>query len=448
MNQFAKTFSLSACALAASLLISACGGGTVTDTTPPTVAITSASGTGGTATFTFTFNEELAANTFVIEDILVTGGTAASLTQVDATHFTLTVTPTGSAVTVSVAANKFDDLAHNFNTVAASNTLTVTADTVLASFDEATPLVFLGFNGAEGSAIEAGPAGGSGNAIKVLRTGGDPFAGAKVTAAAINLTTTNNTISARVYSPTAGTPMVLKLEGPGISTGDMPAVETVVVGWQTLTWVVPASAISTAYKDIVMLPNLGTIASVSPGETYFFDDFKLVGGGASNGGGGGGGGTPNPTAEMGSFGPVTLPLATAGDQFGFIQSGDGIFASDYEGAIDANGNHASWTNAVSRGAASNGNIGFFNDPAMDNASQKLDANGWIVGSLDNPGGVPNFFRFFVFSGAAAPFVNSWMGMFVNAPNNGLVDVSGFGSIKLKMWGPAEMYQQSNLNPVV
>jgi len=242
--------------------------------------------------------------------------------------------------------------------------------------------------------------------------------------------------------------MVLKLEGPGISTGDMPAVETVVVGWQTLTWVVPASAISTAYKDIVMLPNLGTIASVSPGETYFFDDFKLVGGGASNGGGGGGGGTPNPTAEMGSFGPVTLPLATAGDQFGFIQSGDGIFASDYEGAIDANGNHASWTNAVSRGAASNGNIGFFNDPAMDNASQKLDANGWIVGSLDNPGGVPNFFRFFVFSGAAAPFVNSWMGMFVNAPNNGLVDVSGFGSIKLKMWGPAEMYQQSNLNPVV
>lgn len=239
--------------------------------------------------------------------------------------------------------------------------------------------------------------------------------------------------------------MVLKLEGTGISTGDMQAVETVVVGWQTLTWVVPTSAISTAYKDIVMLPNLGTVASVTPGETYYFDDFKLVGGGASTGTGGGTSVTPNPTAEMGSGGAVTLPVATAGDAVGFVLAGDGVFASDYVGAMDTNNLHASWTNAVTSG---NGNIGYFNDPAMSTATVKLDENGWIASGLDNPGGIGNFFRYFVFTGTAAPFANSYMGMFANSPNNGTVDVSTYGNIKLKLWGPAEMYQQSNFNPTV
>jgi len=318
-------------------------------------------------------------------------------------------------------------------------------DTVLASFDETSALAFVGFNGGEGSAVVAGPTGGSANAAKVLRTGGDPWAGAKVTVSAINLSSANHTISARVYSPTAGTPMVLKLEGTGISTGDMQAVETVVVGWQTLTWVVPTSAISTAYKDIVMLPNLGTVASVTPGETYYFDDFKLVGGGASTGTGGGTSVTPNPTAEMGSGGAVTLPVATAGDAVGFVLAGDGVFASDYVGAMDTNNLHASWTNAVTSG---NGNIGYFNDPAMSTATVKLDENGWIASGLDNPGGIGNFFRYFVFTGTAAPFANSYMGMFANSPNNGTVDVSTYGNIKLKLWGPAEMYQQSNFNPTV
>ena len=39
MNHLAKTFSLSACALAASLLISGCGGADTADTVAPTVTI-------------------------------------------------------------------------------------------------------------------------------------------------------------------------------------------------------------------------------------------------------------------------------------------------------------------------------------------------------------------------------------------------------------------------
>ena len=73
--------------------------------------------------------------------------------------------------------------------------------------------------------------------------------------------------------------MVLKLENAtdaGINTGDLQATQAVVVGWQTLTWTVPADKVGGAYSWVVILPNLGTKASADPGETYYFDDIKLV----------------------------------------------------------------------------------------------------------------------------------------------------------------------------
>jgi len=151
-------------------------------------------------------------------------------------------------------------------------------DLGLASFDEASPLTFTGFNGAETSSIAAGPAGGNGNAGKIIRLGGEVWAGAKVNVGVIPLTATNRTISARVHSAVAGVPMVLKLENESddkINTGDIQATQAVVVGWQTLTWVVPADKVGPQYSWVVMLPNLGTKASDSPGETYYFDDIKL-----------------------------------------------------------------------------------------------------------------------------------------------------------------------------
>jgi hypothetical protein len=151
-------------------------------------------------------------------------------------------------------------------------------ETLLASFDGAALPRFEGFNGGETSAIAAGPAGGSGNAGKIIRLGGEVWAGAKANVGPIALTASQRTISARVHSAVAGVPMVLKLENESdasINTGDMQATQAVVVGWQTLTWVVPADKVGPAYSWIVMLPNLGTKASASPGETYYFDDIKL-----------------------------------------------------------------------------------------------------------------------------------------------------------------------------
>ena len=63
------------------------------------------------------------------------------------------------------------------------------------------------------------------------------------------------------------------------------------------------------------------------------------------------------------------------------------------------------------------------------------------GTIDNPGGVPSFFRYFVFTAPGSTFAASYMGLYANSPTNGTVDVSGYASIKLKLWGPAEMYKE-------
>ena len=279
MNQLAKTFTLSACALAASLLISACGGGgTGTDTVPPTVAITSAAGTGGAVMFTFNFSEAIKDGTFLVEDVAVAGGTAGALSKVTAMQYTLLVTPTTGAISATVAVGKYSDVANNANTVSATNTYAAVADTgtVLANFDTAVPGVRNnsdtgGFN----SIVTTAPAGGgSGSALEVLRNGVTNYA-LSVLDVTIPFTATRKTLSARVYSPTAGIPMKMKLEGPaGAVLADLAANEAVVVGWQTLTWTFNPDLTKT-YNAIVLLPNIGEI-DVSPGKKYYFDDITLL----------------------------------------------------------------------------------------------------------------------------------------------------------------------------
>ncbi|MCP5270426.1 MAG: hypothetical protein H6932_04265 [Burkholderiaceae bacterium] len=285
-----RALTRSAAALAVAALVAACGGGDVDpppDTVPPTVAITddvSAATAGGVVTFTFTFSEDVG-ESFVAEDVLVTGGTAGTLTKVSDTVYTLAVTPpadTAGTISVSVAAAKFRDLANNDNVAEATATQafdTQTAPpaggTVLANFDDVSPPV-AGFEGAEGSAVEAGPAGGgSGNSFKVLRSGGQVYA-LGIIETAVPVSDTRRTISAQVYSPTAGIPMIMKIEGPdGANSGDVQANETVVQGWQTLTWTFTGTDVSKTYNKIVLLPNLGTV-DAPPGQAYFFDAITLL----------------------------------------------------------------------------------------------------------------------------------------------------------------------------
>jgi Bacterial Ig-like domain len=130
MNQIKKYFATSACALATSLLVTACGGGGASapaDTIAPTVTITDSVATAtatGAVTFTFTFSESVGTS-FTVDDITVTGGTKGAFTMVSTTQATLVVVPTANAIgtiTVTVDAAKFSDTSSNANIAAATAT--------------------------------------------------------------------------------------------------------------------------------------------------------------------------------------------------------------------------------------------------------------------------------------------------------------------------------------
>jgi beta-glucanase (GH16 family) len=125
-----------ACVMAAALLVSACGGGggSESDTSPPTVSISSAAAPGGTVLFTFAFSESVGTS-FAAEDVTVTGGnTAAAVSQVDATHYTLSVQPVSGTVSVTLGAGRFSDSSHNVNVAAASHSYTDVGSSVPAGY--------------------------------------------------------------------------------------------------------------------------------------------------------------------------------------------------------------------------------------------------------------------------------------------------------------------------
>lgn len=186
------------------------------------------------------------------------------------------------------------------------------------TFEAATNPTVTEFGGAGYVADQPGPAGGTGNALKIIRNGGDVFAGVWITIPAIPNNAGPQTISALVYSPTAGIPFVAKAEfGDNQGTDDVPANETVVAGWQTLTWTFTSFDATKVYNRFTILPNLGTVDS---NKEYYVDDIKLVGGG---GGGGGaatfsdGFATGGLTANGGAFGGFS-----GSNQDGFNCSGD------------------------------------------------------------------------------------------------------------------------------
>ncbi len=199
-------------------------------------------------------------------------------------------------------------------------------------------------------------------------------------------------------------------------------------------------------------PNKASISQMKfdtplPGAGTLYVDNIYFWGAASVGGG------TNLAGEMGSGGPQTMTVATASLRtpnggLTFFVNGEGMFAADYVGSAEAFApfNLAAWPSAHTASypgtsILAGGSIGYFQDDVgLSNSANKITEGGYVVGSGLDPNGAPNFFRYFVMKGPALP--NSYMGLFVNAPNNGTVNVSAFTRIKFRMWGPQKMYEST------
>ena len=301
---------LNACALAlAALGLAACGGGSgepppvttqTADTKAPTVTITNnvtAETATGPVTFSFSFDKDVGTS-FTADDITVTGGTASAFTRIGGSAATLLVTPTASAsglVVVSVAAGKVSDASGNTNAaVSSQKAFNTIVRTKLVTFQESKPPVLAGFGGSEDATIVTDPTDATNKVAKVVKSAtAELYAGVTVSICPNNalvklpFSSTQTSMSARVWSPDAGIPVRLKVENAadGSKSVETEATTTVGSGWQTLIFnfanaVTGTAALNTAttYDKASIFFNFGkTGAQVGSAKTYYFDDLAFEG---------------------------------------------------------------------------------------------------------------------------------------------------------------------------
>jgi hypothetical protein len=342
MNHIRSPFALSAVALAATILVAACGGGDAeappaagtsstgtvgaADTVPPTLTISNGAA-GATATgdvtFTFTFSEDVGIS-FTADKVTVAGGTKGTFLRVGTTQATLVVSPTANAtgtVNVSVAAGAVKDLAGNAN--AAASTVSVAFNTVpptcvtgggaaapaaggtaVVTFDESTAPLLTDFGG-EASSIVADPSTASNKVLKITKPlAANLWAGTTVSKGANQSVTTlpfaaaATKMTVRVCSPAVGIHVRLKVEDAADPTHSVEteAITTVANGWETLTFDFASPATGTAglnlaytYNKVSVFPDFGkgSDAAGNPlpaDRTYYIDSINFSPAAATTGG--------------------------------------------------------------------------------------------------------------------------------------------------------------------
>jgi hypothetical protein len=141
--------------------------------------------------------------------------------------------------------------------------------------------------GGNTSSIVTDPSVSSNKACKVIKSStAELWAGTTIGAStgfstAIPFTSSAKTISMRVYSPTIGTPIRMKVEDPndGGKSVETEATTTVANAWQTLEFNFANQATGTAainlaytYKKLSVFFNFGTTGAIAGEKTYYFDD--------------------------------------------------------------------------------------------------------------------------------------------------------------------------------
>ena len=243
------------------------------------------------------------------------------------------------------------------------------ATTTTITMDEATAPTLTGFGGAEDSTVVADPTNAANKVAKVVKSAtAELWAGTTISnlanqaIAPIGFTASNKTITARVWSPTAGTPVRMKVESATDPTKSVEteASTTVASGWQTLSFnfATPAAGtaaldLATTYNKLSVFFNFGTTGAAAGGaRTYYVEDISYPAPAATGGGGGGSTGTVTFSTGFG-----TTATALGGAYGGYSGSSvDGFNC----GAPASCGSGGSFTPAVA--AADSGFFYYYQTP--------------------------------------------------------------------------------------
>jgi len=304
---------------------------TVVTATPPTVAISGTSGTAvnGPFTLTFTFSKDVGTS-FTAGDVVLNVGTAAATaTRVDATHYTLVVTPPASGsgtINISVPVGSFQDSGSNLNTAAASASQTYDMSVAATSYAvvdfNTSGLTYLAsdFGGAATTLdFPTPPAGGPSTPVaRVIKTSGaNTWAGTTFSVGyadsvgTMPFTASHTKLTAVVYSP-ASIDWKLKVEDANDPTHTVETeTVTAAAGWQTLTFDMANQSTGTAalnpaytFNKVDIFPDWNV--SPSADLTYYVGPITFLGASGPSA-------PPLPTPSGGS--PATgaaAPTLTAG----------------------------------------------------------------------------------------------------------------------------------------
>ena len=147
---------------------------------------------------------------------------------------------------------------------------------VFLTFDETTPVFTdMGAYGGAVPTVEAGPTGGTGNALKIVKpTSPDTWGGVFFTTPTIPFSTGNKSIAARVYSTRANSVITFKVEVPGgtfVEVAGTPAVPANT--WTDVTWDFSAADLNRAYRIMAITPDVSTVTT---GQSYYIDNIRVV----------------------------------------------------------------------------------------------------------------------------------------------------------------------------
>ena len=177
------------------------------------------------------------------------------------------------------------------------------------SFDETTAPVMTGFGGAEDSGVVVDPTNSANRVGRITKSataelwaGTTISTGAGLTIDPIAFSATNTTVTMRVWSPDANTPIRVKVENSanGAQSVETETRTTDAGAWETLSFnfanqVAGTAALSltTTYDKLSVFPNFGTTgAQAGAAKTYYVDDITYVPG--------------TPPAPVGQTLPVTF----------------------------------------------------------------------------------------------------------------------------------------------
>jgi hypothetical protein len=318
MNQPQQTFRLSLLSLGVAMLVAACGGGDAlppgsatsipapgaADTVAPVLTITSsAAGTTATGdvTFTFSFNESVGSS-FTADDIVVTGGTKGTFFMKDTSTATLVVTPAPNAIgtiALAISALAYKDAAGNANSVSVSaqqayntkppvpgSTGTCTAAPCI-NF-EAAGLAMVAFGGLDASVI-ADPALASNKLVRLVKLpASETWAGATIDPSGTGVSkvpalglSSSKLVTLRVYAPTAGEIIMLKVENAADPAVFMEAQATTTAAgtWETLTFDYSRATngsydATKTYDRVSVFPHFGS--KVAADSIYMIDELNYT----------------------------------------------------------------------------------------------------------------------------------------------------------------------------